>query len=93
MNREASPHVPDVDYFRLVPNLDPFFMLSSLLYIIPLCVLWTARAAPEWASCSEKDPNIECTSVTVPLDHKNVDDSRTVNIAVTRYKATDNSSQ
>ena len=42
--------------------------------------------AIDWKSCGE---GFQCANVSVPLDHHNASDPRTMSIAVTRFLATD----
>jgi hypothetical protein len=42
-----------------------------------------------WTSCGEGIERLQCANISVPLDHHNASDPRTVTIALTRLPASD----
>jgi hypothetical protein len=42
-----------------------------------------------WTSCGEGIERLQCANLSVPLDHHNASDPRTVTIALTRLPASD----
>jgi hypothetical protein len=42
-----------------------------------------------WKSCGDGIERVQCANISVPLDHRNLSDPRTVTIAVTRLPASD----
>lgn len=63
----------------------------GLLYTFPLAALGAVAQTPDhsgvdWQPCGE---GFQCGNVSVPLNHHNESDPRTMNIAVNRFLATD----
>lgn len=77
------------------------YLIISFLSLILLQLVPYGRASPhnlntragnstsgiQWGSCGEGYDSFQCANISVPLDHNNVTDTRTINIFIARLPA------